>query len=169
MKHFVLPAFITLVIAAAMFLILRDGDESDAIVKGDLPDIELLLADSVTRYNIAETNGKKPVMLLFFNSTCDHCQALATELLKNQHQLQNANLVMASSEEISQIKKFRNQYSLYEISNLVIGKDIVSAGIRTFHFESYPFCAVYNKEHRFVRSFERDFKLDEVLGALEIK
>ncbi len=165
MKNLIIPVFITLVLAVLIFLISNDRD-NESSVKGDLPEIELLLPDSTTRYRISEIKGKRPVVLLFFNTTCDHCQSFAREMLKKQEQLKEFELFMASSESLSLIKKFRNEYSLFELKNLVIGKDVFSAGIRTFHFESYPFCSIYNKQHKFIRSFEREFTVEDVISGI---
>lgn len=165
MKNLLIPGIITLVLAVLIFLISDDKD-NETLIKGDLPEVEILLPDSTTRYRVSETKGKKPVMLLFFNTTCDHCQSFAREILKNQEQLKEFDLFMASTESLSLIKKFRNEYSLFELKNLVIGKDVFSAGIRTFHFESYPFCAIYNNQHKFIRSFEREFTIEEVVSGI---
>lgn len=166
MKNLIIPGIITLVLAVLIFLISNDKDNESLVVKGDLPDIEILLPDSTTRYKVSETKGKRPVVLLFFNTTCDHCQSFAREMLKKQEQIKEFDLFLASSESLSLIKKFRNEYSLFELKNLVIGKDVFSAGIRTFHFESYPFCAIYNKQHKFIRSFEREFTIEEVISGI---
>lgn len=166
MRSFILPGIITIILATAMFLITNDSSEKKVIVKGDLPAIQLLLTDSVNKYNIAETKGKKPVLLFFFNTTCDHCQALASELVEKQRRLKDIEIIMASTEELSLIKKFSNQYSLFEVQNLIVGKDIASMGIRTFHFESYPFCAVYNNQHKLIRSFVREFDFEDVLKVI---
>lgn len=166
MKNLIIPGIITLVLAVLIFLISNDKDNESLVVRGDLPDIEILLPDSTTRYRVSETKGKRPVVLLFFNTTCDHCQSFAREMLKKQEEIKEFDLFLASSESLSLIKKFRNEYSLFELKNLVIGKDVFSAGIRTFHFESYPFCAIYNKQHKFIRSFEREFTIEEVISGI---
>ena len=165
MKNLLIPGIITLFLAVLIFLISYDKD-TESLIKGDLPEVEILLPDSTTRYRVSETKGKRPVVLLFFSTTCDHCQSFAREMLKNQEKLKEFDLFMASTESLSLIKKFRNEYSLFELKNLVIGKDVFSAGIRTFHFESYPFSSIYNKQHKFIRSFEREFTVDDVISGI---
>lgn len=167
MKNFILSLIITIALTAAIFLMTRYNEDTEVIVKGDLPAIELLLNDSVTKYNVATITGNRPVILLFFNTTCDHCQTFAASLRKEQEHLTDIDIIMASTEELSQITRFQNQYFLIELQNLIIGKDFASAGISTFQFESYPFCALYNEKHKFIKSFERNFTLENLLAELK--
>jgi thiol-disulfide isomerase/thioredoxin len=166
MKNLLISALGALILALLIFLISNEKHNNSSL-KGDLPDIDLLLTDSTTRYRISEIKGKNPLVLLFFNTTCEHCQSFAREMLKKKEQLKGFDLVMASSESLFLIKRFRNEYSLFELKNLVIGQDVNAAGIRIFHYESYPFCSIYNSQHKFIRSFEREFTIADVISEIK--
>jgi thiol-disulfide isomerase/thioredoxin len=166
MRNLLITGLLTLLLAVAMFLVTKENQGDSNIVKGDLPDLKIILTDSVTTYNVADTKGEKPVIFLFFSTTCDHCQSLAGELVRKKESLREIDLIMASIDSIDAIKRFGNQYSLFDIENLIIGKDAANAGIRTFQFESFPFCAIYNKQHKRIKSFERQFSAEDIIAII---
>lgn len=132
-----------------------------------MPSIEIQLLDSTTIFHTQKLAKDKPVVLLFFHTTCDHCQKKATELVANKEKLKQFRLVMMSNESIFLTKKFYLQYGLNRINNLVIGRDYKYSGAKYYAFESFPFCAMYSKEHKFIKSLERNFTLMDILKALE--
>jgi thiol-disulfide isomerase/thioredoxin len=137
--------------------------------KSEIPPIELLLPDSVSIFQTTTLSRKKPVVLLFFNTTCDHCQKEAVDLVKNKSVLKKIQLVMISSENLQLISKFYDQYELSAISNLIIGKDFRNNGMKHFQYETVPFCAIYSRHHQFIASLERDFNTEKILQQLKAK
>ena len=135
--------------------------------KSDIPSIELLSLDSSSVFQTNTLSKKKPVVLLFFNTTCDHCQKEAADLVKNKEDLKKIQLVMISTENLNAIRIFYEQYSLSEINKLIIGKDFHYAGINFFKYESVPYCAIYSREHLYLDSLERDFNAQAILQKLK--
>lgn len=74
---------------------------------------------------------------------------------------------MLSAESLKIIHDFYISNSFSELKNLVIGKDYLTKGQQLFRFESYPFCAVYNEKHQFIRSFQRNFNVDSLVISIQ--
>ena len=131
------------------------------------PSFDILLMDSSTIFQTQKIGNDKPVVFLVFNSSCEHCQKEASDLVKNKSRLSTIRLVMMSYENISLIKSFYNKYSLSRIEGLIIGRDYRFAGANYFMYESIPFCAIYSKKHKYLQSLERDFDTDSIFNVLK--
>lgn len=137
--------------------------------KNGLPAIEVLLSDSSRVFRTTTFDKSKPVVLLLFHTTCEHCQQEARDLLTRKKELEKIRLVMISTEPLSLVRAFYRQYALSQVKDLVIGRDHKLVTPKMFMYESFPFCAVYGKSHRFIRSFERNFNTDSILSVLKRK
>lgn len=140
---------------------------SQNISNPPFPAIAIQLLDSTSIFQTKNIGKSKPVVFLLFNTTCEHCQKETRDLVKYKEELNKVNLIMISSEEITRIRSFYQQYSLSQIKGLVIGRDSLFAGTRLFMNESFPFCAVYSKKHLFLKSFERNFTTDSIFKVLK--
>lgn len=136
-------------------------------MKSDIPSIGLLSLDSSSVYQTNKLPLQKPVIINFFNSTCDHCQKEAIDLAKNKEAFKKVQLVMISSENLPAIRNFYKEYQLSDIPNIIIGKDYLYTGIKIFKYESTPFCAVYSKGGTYMGSLEGDFNTLKILQKLE--
>lgn len=130
------------------------------------PSIDILKFDSSVIIKTQKIPRTRPVVLLFFSTTCDHCQKEAVDLLTKKESFKKIQLVMISMEDITVIRKFYRQYSLDKLPNLIIGRDGLYTGIRQYKFESFPYCVIYSKNRQFVKSFERNFNTENILSAL---
>jgi thiol-disulfide isomerase/thioredoxin len=135
----------------------------------EIPSIEILLTDSSTIFHTNTLSARKPVVLLFFSSNCDHCQKEAEDLVHHKETLKKIKLVMISTEELYVIRNFYEQYGLSAVNKLIIGKDIRYAGIKHFQFESIPYCAFYSKGHKYLGSLERNFNTNSIILKLKEK
>lgn len=130
------------------------------------PSIGIQLMDSSTILQTQTIAKDKPVVFLVFNTTCEHCQQEASDLVKNKNRLDKIRLLMMSYENITAIKKFYDKYSLSQIKGLIIGRDYRFAGANYFIYESVPFCAIYSKNHLYINSLERNFTTDSIFNVL---
>lgn len=128
-----------------------------------LPAIEILQTDSSSIYKTSTTGKDKPVVLLLFHTSCDHCQQLAKDLVRRKSELEKNQIIMISTENLYSIKAFCNRFGLLQIKNLVIGRDYKFATPKIFNFESFPFFVIYSKKHKFIASYERNFTVDTIL------
>jgi len=131
------------------------------------PVFNLISLDSATIFSTDKIVQNKPVVFLFFSTTCEHCQNEMKDLLKHKEDFTKIQLLLISTENLSEIKNFFNEYSLAKIPGMRIGKDYKYAGIKHFMFERFPFCAIYSKNRQFIKSFESEFDTDLILKELK--
>lgn len=162
------PRFPRLLIVSAVAWLLATLHPVQAQnTKFGYPAFDIMLTDSTTIFNTGKADTSRPIALLFFSTTCDHCQNLAKQLVSSKNELLKISLVMISIDPLSAIKQFYKNYSLSQLTGLTIGRDIKFTGPRYYAFESFPFCALYTKKKKFIKAFERDFTPASITGALK--
>lgn len=166
MKRVLAPFLGTVLVLATMLYVSRYSSNASP-TRGDLPQIFFLQKDSIQTELFTVLTENQPVVLVFFNSTCDHCQEFARELIMKKRLLQNVSIIMLSAESLKIVHDFYVSNSLSEIKNLVVGKDHLAKGQQLFGFESYPFCVVYNEKRQFIRSFQRNFNVDSLITSIQ--
>src|SRR5688500_2790561 len=73
---------------------------------GVLPALGLLQFDSASIITLNTLPKDLPVLVVCFSTTCDHCQAEATDLVKNKEKMKNVRIVMLTPEKLVHIKAF---------------------------------------------------------------
>jgi thioredoxin-related protein len=117
----------------------------------DLPPIQLLLGDSVTRYSKADLPKKTPVVFILFNPDCSHCQEMTSEMVGHKDQLSGIHIVMITLNSVSEMNAFVEKYALKEMPNLITGKDIYYLMPSFYNIKSLPFMAAYDKKGRLIK------------------
>ena len=151
----------------AMFSVLHAQSQTGTGKSFTFPSFNIIALDSSKSISLKNISQKKPVVFLFFSTTCDHCQREVTGLVKKKDKFQKVQLVMISMENLAAIKAFYRDYSLAGISNLVIGKDPAHAGISQYRFESFPYCAIYKSNHTYITSLDKEFDADDIIQELK--
>jgi peroxiredoxin len=113
----------------------------------------------------AEFN-KKPTVIVYFNTECEHCQYEVTQIVKHQKHFKDVNLYMLSAENIAQIKAFAHKMGLDKISNLEMGKITVKESFDVFAFTSIPDILIYNASGELQKHFKGETKIEAILKYL---
>lgn len=112
---------------------------------------------NIAPFKIEMVNGKqftyqqlqknKPVILIYFSPTCDHCKAFIKELLQHEKELASKQIVMVTYVPIEEVKPFVSDFNLNNYSNIKAGTEGYSFIVRKYYnVERFPFVALYNKE-----------------------
>lgn len=132
-----------------------------------LPPMQLLLADSTTRFTRNDLPRKKPVLLMIFSPDCSHCQHTAEEMVANKERLKDLHIVMATLHPLWQMNEFVNKYQLRQIPNLTVGKDFSYILPSFYGIRNLPYLAFYNKKGTLITGFEGSMPLDRILKTFE--
>lgn len=144
------------VLCAVGFLINRtvEKDRSNKANKQKraiMPKIALLSSDSMQFDLFAIEN--KPLVLIHFNSECDHCQYEAKDVKKNAESFSGANLVFMSSEPLSKIGTFAREYGLANYQNIYFTKIDAENAITAFGSLSIPHVFIYGSDKVLIKEF----------------
>jgi thiol-disulfide isomerase/thioredoxin len=157
----------TLLIALVLFMVygivekvidIRRAGEKELI----LNEGSLFNTDSTT-YQVDFSN---PIILIYFNSECEHCQYEATEIKKSISLFSKTSILMISSEPIEAIKVFSGQYELSNEPAVTFAKINRDDVYKTFGSVSIPHIFIYGKDHKLVKEFKGETKIEAILKYL---
>ncbi len=167
LKKSLLTIGATLLIAAVLFLIY--GLVEKVLYKKLVAEKRQTLAapplfkmDS-TSYQVVST---KPVLLIYFNSECEHCQYELAELKKNLPAFSEATILLMSSENISAIRKAAQNIGLEGSPSLEFIKINQSDLYENFGSLSTPHIFIYGKDRKLIKEFKGETKMDAILQYL---
>lgn len=159
-----------LMVAFCIHLVTKPGAQVRQVPKEILtiPNVDLLLTDSQTVINTANAKKGKATVFFYFDPNCDHCQQETEDIIANKEILKNANFYFITLDTLSKARKFLNHYQLYKYPEIILAKDYMYKGMRTFKLKSIPTNFVYNKEHVIVKIFEGSMSVSDLRKVLNI-
>jgi thioredoxin-related protein len=128
-----------------------------------LPPINLLLADSATRYTRDDIPKKHAVLLMLFSPECSHCQHTAQEIIKYKDDLKDVQIILATMHPMPLMRTFISNYKLDSIPNVVVGQDIYYFMASFYSIKNLPFMAFYNKKGKLISVFEGSLPIPKVI------
>ncbi len=105
-------------------------------------------------------------LLVYFNSTCEQCQNQIHKLKDSIGAFSQINILLVSSEPIKEIKTFSIKYNLSVQQNLTFVKINSGDVYNTFGSVSSPHIFIYNEEHRLIKEFRGETKIENLLKYL---
>ena len=129
--------------------------------KPKLPHFELRGLDNKVISTKQLTAGK-PVVLVFFQPGCEHCQREATEIARLQDAFAHTNLLMVSWASLPQIGEFADKYGLREPVRMYQIQPGTLA--QTFGNIQLPSVYVYDADHNLIQQFSGETKVEAILG-----
>lgn len=131
-----------------------------------MPDVKLLLLDSVATLSTGEIPSGNPVVLMFISPSCEHCQKETEKLLTKMQELNNVKFFFISIEPLHELAVFNKYYHLSRYSNIVIGKDLALSMVKHFEIQSPPFTAVFNKDKELFAVFNGEFDINKLVEMI---
>lgn len=127
------------------------------------PPMQLLLADSATKYTKSNLPANKPVLVMLFSPDCDHCQHETEEMVKMKDDFKNIQVVMITTYPLYRMKQFVEEYRVNEIPNVVVGRDPYYLMPPFYDAKSFPILAMYNKKGELIKVVEGSLPIPKVL------
>ncbi len=158
----------TLVIAAALSLAYLtiekiSAKKTKAHKVSILSVANFLNSDSTTVKISTDSN----VVLIFFNPECEHCQYEARGIKENVNDFKNTELIFISSESIAAIQRFASQYNLENYPFVHFTKINREEIFDTFGTLSVPHIFIYDKDHKLIKEFKGETKVEAILKYLQ--
>lgn len=132
-----------------------------------LPAFKMMAAPDSTAYSSEQLKKNKPVIIMFFNPDCDHCQRETKELLAYKEELKDIQIVMVSSLSFAQIKDFYKDYNIASMPGINMGQDINYALRLKFRPTNFPGIYVYDASHKLVKVYAGNVAVPTILDALK--
>lgn len=157
-----------IILAASLFRCGERQSSMTARLEGtSLPSFNVLLMDSVTYFNTLKVPIGKPIVLLFFSTDCIYCQHQVKNVLQNINSLIDIQFVFITVSPFDQLKSFFRDYHLNNYQNIVVGRDYNIFCPRYYKISAVPYLAIYDKDRKLIKTFNRDVKIDTVIKLLK--
>lgn len=132
----------------------------------EVPSFKLLLMDSATFTYKYQLKKNKPVVVIWFNPDCDHCQHETKRITDSMKLLKKVQFVFASYSKFEEMKKFYEDYGLNKFKNIIYGRDVQYQLPRFYEVKFTPFVAVYGSDWKLIRVFEGGTTVANLAGLL---
>lgn len=136
-----------------------------AIAINTLPELKLFSQDSLA-FNF-QSLPEKPLVLIHFNSGCEHCQYEASSIKASVEQFNSVHLIFFSSESITLIRQFSDHYGLNEYSNIHFTKINATDAAATLGTLAVPHIFVYGADRKLINEFRGETKPEAILKHLQ--
>lgn len=103
-------------------------------------------------FTYQQLKKNKPVVLVYFSPSCEHCKNFTKELLKHEKQLASKQIVMVTYVPIAEVKPFVSDFNLKKYSNITAGTEGYSFIVRNYYdVTRFPFVALYDKQTQLIK------------------
>lgn len=117
-------------------------------------------------YTYEQLEKEKPVILVYFSPTCDHCKSLTEAMLKSS-KINNSQVVMISFEDIRQVKAFDDEYKISSRKNIKIGSEGYTFVVQKYYkIEHFPFVATFDKNRKLKKVIPWNLTPEQIVSQL---
>ena len=103
--------------------------------------------------------NKSRIIINHFSPSCEHCQYMAGEFLKDSQKLKDIEILMITSSDSASTAKFRNNYKLSLLPNIIILRDTNYQFQKTFGTGVVPSFFIY-EHNKLVKKVIGETKID---------
>lgn len=108
-----------------------------------------------------------PVFIFYYNAECDHCQYEAKQIYKKINLFKNTQVLMVSTNTPTETSAFAKTYKLYGAGfTWLYDKDYQF--YKWFGKAVTPSVYIYNAEHKLVKEYVGEVKIEAVIKYLNI-
>lgn len=131
-----------------------------------IPNFTIVLPDG-RHLTKADLNPHKPVMIVYYSPTCEHCQHFGQALASHIDQFKGVQIVMVTFRPLNEVTDFTRICHL-EHSGAYIGSEGLTWVVQHhYNIVNFPFVAVYDKYGKLGGIFRYDpIDLDQVRRGL---
>ncbi len=102
-------------------------------------------------------------LVIYFNTTCDHCQYEAQEIYKNKEKFSKTQILLISDEPTKDLQAFQTQYKLSELPNLSVLEDKNKVFGKAFGITSIPIIFIYDADKNLKKHLQGGVKIGKIL------
>ncbi len=131
-----------------------------------LPPFTIIKVPDSTRFEMANLQKNKAVMIVVFSPDCEHCQHEIKKIKANIKLFKNVQIVMISNLGYRYIKVFYKEFEMAKYPNIIMGMDYRYLLGSFFNMEGLPSVFLYDKNGKFIKAFDRKASVQTIAAAL---
>ena len=121
-----------------------------------------------TIFNAAELPKTKPVVLIYFDPDCDHCQKLMTELFKKINSFKKTEMVLITFKPVIEVAAFEKKYTTTKYANMRVGTEGTLFYLKNYYkLVKMPFTALYDSKGNYIYSYREETPIDDLIKRLK--
>ena len=107
----------------------------------------------------------QPLMLIYFDPTCDHCQLFINDLLKKISLFKEVQIVMITYVPLDQVKSYMAGSELSKQPGIKVGTEGTTFVVRYFYdIVQFPYIALHKKDGTLISTYESKVPDPEILA-----
>ncbi|HET9825570.1 MAG TPA: redoxin domain-containing protein [Chitinophagaceae bacterium] len=135
--------------------------------QSSLPPFKMYLSNN-TVFSVTQLPRNKPVVVIYFDPDCDHCQKLMNGIFKKINSFKKTEMIMVTFKSIAEVAAFEKRYKTARYSNLRVGPEGTSYQLRDYYqLVKIPFTALYGKNQKLSYSYGQDASVDEIVKRVK--
>jgi thioredoxin-related protein len=131
-----------------------------------LPSFSITRVPDSSRFEKANLQKNKAVIMMVFSPDCEHCQQKIKEIMANIKLFKNVQIVMVSNLGYSYVKRFYQEFNVARYPNITMGMDYRYMLGNFFTIPGLPAMFLYNKNGQFVKAFDRNVPVQKIAATL---
>lgn len=150
------------------FNVISKAKEKNQIAKQleTIPEFEFLTLEQQP-FTKADLKPEKNTIFIYFNSECDFCQHEAKSISDNLESFKEVQFIFVSTEPITTIRQFSEQYNLNNKQNITFLYDNLSTFSSRFDANSIPYLLIYDNEQKLIKKHKGQLNAKGILRALQ--
>jgi peroxiredoxin len=132
-----------------------------------IPPFKMTLSNNKI-FKAADLPKGKPIVLIYFDPDCDHCQKLMTELFKKINRFEKAEMVLITFKPITEVAAFEKKYSTSKYANMRVGTEGTLFYLKNYYkLVKMPFTALYDSKGNYSYSYRDETPVDTLIKRLQ--
>jgi thiol-disulfide isomerase/thioredoxin len=131
-----------------------------------IPKFTVYKAPDSTAFTRDQLHKRKNTIFMVFSPDCTHCQHETEMLTQNISKFKNTQFVMVTYLPWEEMMMFYKVYKIAKYPQITMARDTRFFFPVYFKITNLPSIFVYDKEGKFVKSFEGDVKPQTILDVL---
>jgi thioredoxin-related protein len=142
---------------------IKQEQQQAEVQQSEIPPLPITSMEG-SEFTTRDLKGK--LILIFFQTDCDHCQREAKQIQENLKSFKDYKLYFISSNTFPEIQKFSVEYKLAGVPNVYFNFSTAENVVRYFGAMSAPSIFIYSDNGRMVKSFKGEAPVDQVVQYL---
>lgn len=110
----------------------------------------------------------KPVVLIYFDPDCDHCQKLMNELFPKMVNLKKAQIILVTYKPVEELAVFEKKYNIASYGNIKAGTEGYIFYLRNYYkIMLMPFTALYDKNGNLNYVYKKETYVDDLINRMK--
>ena len=132
-----------------------------------IPPFKMTLSNNKI-FKAADLPKGKPIVLIYFDPDCDHCQKLMTELFKKINRFKKTEMVLITFKPITEVAAFEKKYSTTKYANMRVGTEGTLFYLKNYYkLVKMPFTALYDSKGNYSYSYRDETPVDTLIKRLQ--